>query len=141
MLTNINSLMEGFSFLNIDRRNDIRHSISCNALLNARFSGFKSSLKAKMTNISGTGALVYTDHVYVGRHHLISVDSPPKINIKIKLPDESFELPIEIRWYKWSVEKNCFEIGIHFILMFKETRIAVNRLISKLKNRTARMMN
>ena len=133
MLTNLSTLMEGFSFRSNERRQDFRHLITCDALLNVCFRDFQDDLAVKISNISDTGALLYTDQVYVGHRHLISIDYPPMLNLKIKLPEEYFESPVEIRWYKWAVEQNCFEIGVHFILMFEEARIAVNKFISKVK--------
>ena len=141
MSTNQTPFMKNISILNNDRRKDIRHSVICNALLNVCFPDFQDDIAITVSNLSSTGALIYSDQVFVRSHHIISIYDTPKLNLKIKLPEEYFETPVEIRWYKWCVKKNCFEIGVNFILKFKHTRITVNKFITKLKSKTSDCLN
>ncbi|QTA79595.1 PilZ domain-containing protein [Desulfonema limicola] len=137
MLITLSSLMDRISVFYSERRKDFRHPVICDALLNIWCPDFQDNLAVTVANLSTTGALIYADQVFVHRHHLISIDDTPQLCLKMKLSDEYFESPVEIKWYKWSVEKNCFEIGVSFILMLEKTRIAVTRFIAKLRHRAS----
>ncbi len=96
-----------------------------NALLKVRFSDFREQMTVTVSNFSEQGATLYSDRVFLKGRHLIDRDQKPELNLEIISPEGVFESPVEIRWYRWLVEKNLFEIGIKFIKMWQNSLVKV----------------
>jgi hypothetical protein len=117
----------------MERRRHRRYSVSWNARMGVVFPDFQGEITIKVANFSISGALLHSDQIYLERHHLFITDQPPELIIKIDSPRGLLVLRTDIRWYRWSVEKNLFEVGVEFKKMVKEDQETVNQLIADLK--------
>ena len=133
--TNMSRMMERIFWGNKERRLKHRYPVSWNAVIEVRFPDFHEQLYVKVINFSGMGARLYSELVFLNHHHLISKENPPHLILKIFLSEGNFESPVEIKWYQWSVEKNCFEIGVEFRNMINETSMIRDKIISELQSR------
>jgi len=121
----------------IERRRHRRYNVSWNAQLGVIFPDFQGEIKIKVANFSNSGALLLSEQIYLENRHLFITDQSPELIIKIDSPRGPLTLKSNIHWYRWSVEKNLFEVGVEFIKMVKEDEATVNQLIADLKKNRA----
>jgi len=111
-----------------------RYMVLWNALLEVRFPDFQDQLSVTVDHFSGVDAVVNADRVFLNGRYLIAENGQPELNVKIFSPEGVFESGIEIRWYRWSVKKSIYEIGIKFINTLKDKQTIIDRIIKKLRH-------
>ncbi len=111
-----------------------RYMVLWNALLEVRFPDFQDQLSVTVDHFSGVDAVVNADRVFLNGRYLIAENGQPELKVKIFSPEGVFESGIEIRWYRWSVKKSIYEIGIKFINTLKDKQTIIDRIIKKLRH-------
>lgn len=111
-----------------------RYMVLWNALLEVRFPDFQDQINITVDHFSGVDAVVNADRVFLNGRYLIGENGQPELNVKIFSPEGVFESGVEIRWYRWSVKKSIYEIGIKFINTLKDRQTIIDRIIKRLRH-------
>lgn len=96
-----------------------RYMVLWNALLEVRFPDFQDQMMVTVDHLSKVDAVLNSDRVLLNGRYLIAGNQQPELNMKIFSPEGVFESGIDIRWYRWSVKKSIYEIGVKFINTFE----------------------
>lgn len=96
-----------------------RYVVLWNALLEVRFPDFQDQMMVTVDHLSEGDAVLNADRVLLNGRYLITENQQPELNMKIFSPEGVFESEIDIRWYRWSVKKSIYEIGVKLINTFE----------------------
>jgi len=103
-----------------------------NAQLEVRFPDYQDQMKVTVDNFSGIEAVLHADQVLLNGRYLTAGKAAPELNMKIFLPEGILESDVEIRWYRWSVKKSLYEVGVRFVNILKENQSFVDKIIRRL---------
>ncbi len=92
---------------------------------------------ARIANFSALGALIQAPGMMAMGRNLLVSPVPPDLSVRMDTPGGRLETPIEIRWYRWSVEQVCYEIGVAFRRAPPGFAEAAHQLIRYLKKQGA----
>lgn len=110
-----------------------QYMVFLNGLLSVRFPDFQDQLTVTVGDFSDEGATLHADRMFLNGRHLIALHQRPELDLRIPLPDGVFESKIEIRWYRWLVEKNIFEVGTRFTEVLKDNQLVFDKTLRRLQ--------
>ncbi len=114
-----------------DRRGSKRYVVSWDGLIEVIFHDFHGQLPITVVDFSESGVLLNSKQIFLNSRHLIAAGHSPILILKIFSPEGTFESPVEIRWYDWSVEKRLYEIGVKFINSSEENKAMIHKLLQR----------
>ncbi len=121
-----------------ERRRRKRYRVPWEGILKARFADFDGRLSVQLSDISGMGCQVSSPRMEVDGRHLVVTLRRPELLLRLFSPEKVFDLNVEIRWYRWSVERELYRIGLEFIDLTPQQRKIVDGLIQTLRRQGAR---
>ncbi len=116
-----------------DRRRNRRYGVCWEARLLVRFSEGGGEMAAIVANISLTGALAQSPRMDIKGRHLTVARPLPRLHLSMETPEGEVTSDVEVRWYRWSVSGDHFEVGLLFTRMPAESQARIDRLVNGLK--------
>jgi len=116
-----------------NRRRHKRRDVQWEAELNAKIEGIEETFTVQVENFSVGGALLRSEQIYAGPHHLALGNFEPVLSLKIFTPEGTLESGFNIRWYDRSPGMNTFLIGIEFKDMLEKNQETFDRVIASFK--------
>ena len=126
----------GLIFKGKERRSGKRYDVRWDAVLDVRFPDFHGQLDVTIANFSAGGALLHSQELSVGTHHLVVSDTKPELTLQISLPERSVKLTTTIAWYNVSNKNGIFEIGVNFLHFKEESNMTVDELVKSMREKT-----
>ncbi len=123
------------SFWRRERRCDKRYRVSWEAALEVSFRDCRDTLPVTVIDFSPTGARFLTRQVSACNRSLICLESPPELVLKSRMPEGAFHAVVHIRWYRWVVDQNAFEVAVEFGEMTGRSSGMIDRIMGRLRSR------
>jgi hypothetical protein len=125
-------------FMGKERRRRRRFAVQWDGSLAVEFPDLRETQPVRVKDFSALGVRFFMPRVYFRGRYLLSGLRPGRLLLRMNVPDASPDSPlvqrISVRWYRWSVPENAFEIAAQFI----EVPPAVQRRLDALSDRLRR---
>lgn len=119
-------------FFHKNRRQIDRYPVLWDAVLEVHYPDYETRMGITVTNFSAKGVLVYADRMFVNDRLLISTHHRPRLTLKAFSPKGLFQAGVKIRWYRWDVAENRFEIGLEYREPTPENQLMASQILSHL---------
>jgi hypothetical protein len=118
-----------------ERRRRRRYAVDWDGVLEVRFPDLREEQTVKLADLSSLGARFFVPRVYFRGRYLFSETRTARRMLRVFGPGASFESPISVRWYCWSVDRAAFETAVEFVRVRPESRKHLDRILSELRRR------
>lgn len=127
-------------FLGKERRRRRRFAVQWEGSLVIEFPDIREIQPARVRDFSAQGVRFFMPRVYFRGRYLLTGRRPGRLLLRMNVPDASPDSPlvqrISVRWYRWSVTENAFEIAAQFIEVPPAAQSRLDGLTDRLRRQS-----